>query len=231
MKYLFVIPARGGSKGIPYKNIKVLCGKPLIEYSIDVARAITTDDNICVTTDDNDIIRVVEEYGLKVPFVRPSFLATDTCGTYEVLLHTIDFYESQGKFYDALVLLQPTTPFRTANHIIESISLYNKDIDMVMSVKESSANPYYNCFEEDENGFLHISKGTGDFIRRQDVPKVWECTGAIYVINIESLKRESLSTFSKVQKYEMNSLNSLDIDSPVDWIIAESILNTNVTHS
>ena len=87
MKYLVVIPARGGSKGIPHKNIKSLGGKPLIYYSIDVARQFTTDENICVTTDDAEIISVVEQHGLNVPFVRPAELATDTCGSSEVIQH------------------------------------------------------------------------------------------------------------------------------------------------
>ena len=94
MKYLVVIPARGGSKGIPHKNIKPLCGKPLIYYSIDVARQFTSDENICVTTDDAEIISIVEQRGLKVPFVRPAELATDTCGSNEVIQHAYQFFLS-----------------------------------------------------------------------------------------------------------------------------------------
>ena len=93
MNSLVIIPARGGSKGIPHKNIKELGGKPLICYTIDLARSLVSDKDICVSTDDMEIIRVVENYGLKVPFVRPAYLATDTMGTYEVLLHALDFYE------------------------------------------------------------------------------------------------------------------------------------------
>ena len=96
MRFLIVIPARGGSKGIPRKNIKPFDGKPLINYTIDCARAIAKDEDICVSTDDDEIIQVVENYGLKVPFKRPAELATDTAGTYEVLLHALDFYESKG---------------------------------------------------------------------------------------------------------------------------------------
>lgn len=112
MEILYIIPARGGSKGIPRKNIKLLAGRPLICYSIDVARALTSDENICVSTDDNEIIRVVEEYGLKVPFKRPDYLATDTATTNDVLLHALEYYEAQGKQYDVIVLLQPTSPLR-----------------------------------------------------------------------------------------------------------------------
>ena len=174
MKILVVIPARGGSKGIPHKNIKPLAGKPLIYYTIDVARQIVSDDDICVTTDNAEIIDCVENYGLKVPFVRPSELATDTASTYDVLLHALNFYEQQGKHYDAMLLLQNTSPFRTSDQVKEALKLYSNDIDMVVSVKECSANPYYCVFEENSEGFLNISKGKGNITRRQDAPKVYE---------------------------------------------------------
>ena len=157
MKVLVIIPARGGSKGIPRKNIKLFNGKPLIYYTIDCARAVCPDEDICVSTDDSEIISVVEQYGLKVPFVRPAELATDTAGTYEVLLHALDFYEKQGKHYDVVMLLQNTSPFRTAEHVKDALKLFNSEVDMVVSVKESSANPYCNLFEEDSNGHLHLN--------------------------------------------------------------------------
>lgn len=224
MKILVIIPARGGSKGIPYKNIKPLNGKPLIHYTIDVARGIAKDEDICVSTDDPEIIKCVENYGLKVPFVRPAELATDTAGTYEVLLHALDFYEKQGKTYDIVLLLQNTSPFRTKKQVKEAIALYNPEIDMVVSVKECSANPYYNCFEEDENGYLHISKGNGQYTRRQDVPTAYEYNGAIYVINPESLKKMPLGKFAKRIKYVMDDLHSVDLDNMIDWKFAEFII-------
>ena len=224
MKALYVIPARGGSKGIPHKNIKPLGGKPLICYSIDVARQMTADENICVTTDDKKIIEVVEDYGLKVPFVRPSHLAEDGSGTYEVLLHAVDFYKKAGKDYDTLVLLQPTSPFRTADDVGGAISLYSNDIDMVVSVKEAEANPYYNCFEDNAEGFLEHSKGDGGYKRRQDVPKAWQYNGAVYVINMLSLLKSPLSKFEKVRKYVMDDVRSVDLDTMLDWKIAEVIL-------
>ena len=125
MKILVIIPARGGSKGIPHKNIKPLNGKPLIYYTIDCARAICDDADICVSTDDDEIIQVVEDYGLKVPFKRPAELATDTAGTYEVLLHALNYYEQQGRHYDVVMLLQNTSPFRAAEHVKEAITLYS----------------------------------------------------------------------------------------------------------
>lgn len=141
MNSLFIIPARGGNKGIPHKNRKPLNGKPLIYYTIDVARKLTADENICVSTDDPSIIQCVEDYRLHVPFVRPTELASDTAGTYEVLLHALDFYESKGKTYDTVVLLQNTSPFRTAEHVREAMQLYSPDIDMVVSVCEDILQP------------------------------------------------------------------------------------------
>lgn len=225
MKTLYIIPARGGSKGIPGKNIKPLAGKPLIGYSIDVARQLAEDKDICVTTDDPKIINTVENMGLKVPFVRPPELATDQSGTYEVLLHALDFYESNGVHYDTLVLLQPTSPFRTVDDVQACLNLYSPDIDMVVSVKQAATNPYYNAFETDENGFLHISKGEGNFTRRQDAPKVWEYNGAVYVINVESLRKMPLGKFTRRRMYEMNAEHSIDLDTPTDWLIAETLIS------
>lgn len=225
MKSLVIIPARGGSKGIPHKNIKSLNGKPLIHYTIDVARQIVGDEDICVSTDDKEIVQCVEDYGLKVPFIRPAELATDTAGTYEVLLHALDYYEKQGKRYDNVILLQNTSPFRTAGHVREALKLYTSSIDMVVSVKETSSNPYYNCFEENSQGFLHISKGEGLYTRRQDVPKAYEYNGAIYIINPESLKKAPLGKFMKRVKYVMDDLHSIDLDNMIDWKFAELIIN------
>ena len=227
MNLLVIIPARGGSKGIPGKNIKPLNGKPLIYYTIDAARCITDDTHICVSTDDDSIIETVESYGLKIPFKRPDFLATDTASTYDVLLHALNFYEEKGELFDAVILLQATSPFRNGEHIKEALTLYTKDIDMVVSVKETDSNPYYVCFEEDENGMLQISKGDGHYTRRQDCPPVYEYNGAIYIINPESLKSKPLNKFTKKRKYVMDSKYSLDLDNMIDWKLAEIIIKEN----
>lgn len=224
MKPLVIIPARGGSKGIPHKNIKPLAGKPLIYYSIDCARQLVDDIDICVSTDDPEIIKCVEDYGLKVPFVRPEELATDTAGTYEVLLHALDYYERQSRHYDLVILLQNTSPFRTASHVKEALSLYNSDVDMVVSVIESPANPYCNIFEEDNEGYLHISKGEGNIWRRQDAPKVYQYNGAIYIMNAETLKHTHMHKMQKRVKYVMDELSSIDLDTMWDWQMAEMII-------
>ncbi len=228
MEVLVVIPARGGSKGITDKNIKALNGKPLICYSIDVARQFTADENICVTTDDDKIIEVVENYGLKVPFKRPDYLATDSCGSNDVILHAWKFYADNGKKYDTVLLLQPTSPFRKVEFLKEAVALYDDRIDMVTSVKLSSCNPYYDGFEENEEGLLTISKGDGTIERRQDAPCVWQQNGSIYVINTKSLIEKGLSHFTRIRKYAMPELYSVDIDNPFDWKIAELLLQENM---
>lgn len=209
MNILVVIPARGGSKGIPGKNIKPLNGKPLIYYTIDAARCIADDAHICVSTDDDLIIEVVEHYGLRVPFKRPDYLATDTASTYDVLLHALHYYEEKGEHIDVVVLLQATSPFRTGEHVKEALVLYSNEIDMVVSVKETDSNPYYVCFEENAQGMLEISKGDGRYTRRQDCPPVYEYNGAIYIINPESLKKMPLNKFPKRKKYVMDREHSL----------------------
>lgn len=224
---LTIIPARGGSKGIPRKNIKPLNGKPLIYYAIDTARAITSDENICVSTDDMEIKSVVEAYGLKVPFLRPDELATDTAGTYEVLLHALDFYEQQGKYYDIVLLLQTTSPFRKAEQVKEALELFRKTNDkdaMVVSVKECPSNPYYDIFEEDHNGYLQISKGDGTIYRRQDAPKVYEYNGAIYIVDAHTLKRTHMHKIPHRVKYVMDAKSSFDLDTMQDWEMAEMML-------
>ena len=225
MKALYIIPARGGSKGIPHKNIKPLAGKPLIMYSIDVARALAADTDICVSTDDEAIARVATEAGLEVPFLRPAHLSTDTAGSREVMLHAVEYYRSIGREYDTIVLLQPTSPLRTAEDVRGCIELYNDQIDMVVSVKPAASNPYYNCFETDSDGFLHISKGDGLYTRRQDAPKAWEFNGAVYVINIESLKAMPMGKFARRVMYETPTERSIDLDTPADWAIAEYLIN------
>lgn len=224
MKPVVLIPARGGSKGVPGKNIKPLGDKPLLHYTIEAARAVVNDDLIYVSSDDPEIIRCAEAAGLNVPFVRPAALATDEAGTLDVILHLLEAVQSTGTAPDTLILLQPTSPFRTGKHLQEALALYRDGIDMVVSVKETHANPYFVLFEENEQGFLRKSK-TGNFSRRQDCPKVWEYNGAIYIIRVASLLERRSLQFDNTIKYVMDDLSSHDIDTPFDWLVAETIAN------
>lgn len=220
---LVIIPARGGSKGIPGKNIKPLAGKPLICYAIENARAVAEDCDICVSTDSQEIREVAESTGLKVPFLRPAELAADTSGSREVMLHALDFYKALGREYKRILLLQPTSPFTEPEDIRKALSLWREDLDMVVSVKEADTNPYYNAFETDAEGFLNISKGDGLYTRRQDAPKVWEYNGAVYLINAESLRKMPMGKFSRRVPLPMPRERSIDLDTPLDWAVAEMI--------
>lgn len=225
MTPLYIIPARGGSKGIPRKNIKLLSGKPLITYTIDAAIKAreTTGGYILLSTDDAEIAEVARTCGLAVEYMRPAALGADTTGSREVMLDAMDWAERRGILYDVVVLLQPTSPLRTADDILGALQLFTQGTDMVVSACESASNPYYNLFETDGDGWLHICKGDGLFTRRQDVPPVLEYNGAVYVINPQSLRQMSLGAFPHRRPFVMPASRSIDLDTPADWERAEQI--------
>ncbi len=226
MKTLVLLPARGGSRGIPHKNIRLLGGKPLIGYAIETARQVADDEDICLSTDDEAIARMAERYGLKVPFLRPAELATDTAGTYDVILHALDHYRRRGMEYDTLILLQPTSPFRRAEDVRRCMARYERgDCEMVVSVRQAAANPYYDCVEPDRAGYLHPSKGDGHYTRRQELPPVYQYNGAVYVMQVAALRERSYTAFQRVGFVEMDPLRSLDLDTPLDWRMAELLLD------
>lgn len=221
---LFLIPARGGSKGIPGKNIRRLGGKPLIQYSIEMARKFVCDSQIIVSTDSDSIIDVVENLGLSVPFRRPETLATDKAGSFEVIKHALEFYRGIGGNCEKIVLLQPTSPFRAMKDVEDALSACTPEVDMSLTVKITNSNPYYILYEENEEGWLQKSK-THNATRRQDVPVVYEVNGAVYVIRCRSvLDNNSFSDFKYLKKVLMPEERSLDIDSMLDWQFAEFII-------
>lgn len=200
----------------------------MICHAIDHARgAGAKDGDICVSTDSEDIARVVRDYGVEVPFMRPAELASDTAGSYEVIVHALDYYRSIGREYDVVVLLQPTSPLRTAEDILEAVKKYRDDLDMVVTVREARSNPYYGVFEPDAEGFMRISKGDGSYTRRQDAPKVYEYNGAVYVMNVGSLRRCHMRDFRRIIASEMPASRSIDLDTPLDWEIAERLLESH----
>ena len=226
MKPLIIIPARGGSKGIPKKNIAPLNGRPLIGYTIKAAMEIAPAGRIILSTDSEEIAAVAEQCGLRVPYRRPAELATDTAGSREVILDVMDWADRRGIGYDAVVLLQPTSPLRRAEDIAGAMALYDDATDMVVSVAEARSNPYYNCFETDAEGYLHVSKGEGLYTRRQDVPPAYEYNGAVYVINPQSIRKMALGQFPRRIPYVMPAERSIDIDAPIDLIIASHLLDS-----
>lgn len=224
---LFLIPARGGSKGLPGKNIKALCGKPLIHYSIDIAREFTTDDCICVSTDDKKIKKVAEQIKLNVPFLRPKKFATDKASSNDVVLHALNYYQKKGKSFKAVVLLQPTSPLRLKKHVKEAITVFkNGNADIVIGVKETKSNPYSVLVEQDKKGWLKPVITNSAITRRQDAPKVYEINGAVYVYNVKHLLAAEPFALPKKKSILMSTENSVDIDTISDWQWAEFLLST-----
>lgn len=225
---LFVIPARGGSKGIPHKNIKSFGGRPLIAYSLDVARAFADDRHIILSTDDEAIADVAASLGYVTPYRRPASFATDKAGSREVILDAMDYADAEGVSYDKVVLLQPTSPLRTVDDVSNALHVYdsNPGCDMAVTVTEAPCNPYYDCFETGDDGMLHISKGDGKLTRRQDAPKAWQYNGAVYVMNPASIRRYALGAMSRRVAVEMPRSRSVDLDTPLDWTIAEMIFKS-----
>lgn len=227
MRTLYLIPARAGSKGLPGKNIKKLGGKPLIEFSIDFAlKHLKEEDELCVSTNDSEVIQIVKNKELRLHFKRPEELSTDIATTQDVILHALNYFQSIGKIFDMVFLLQPTSPFRTDYDWNAIVSTYDDSLDMVVSVKKTKENPYFNLVEESEDGFLFKSK-VGNFTSRQECPAVYSVNGSMYLINVKSLQEKKINEFQKIKKVIMPEERSVDIDTMSDWVMAEFYLNQN----
>jgi CMP-N,N'-diacetyllegionaminic acid synthase len=225
VKILFLIPARKGSKGLPGKNTKILGDKPLIEYSIDFALSnMNQGDELCISTNDLDVAVIAKSKAINIPFVRPEELSNDNASSYDVIIHAIKYYETINKRFDTVLLLQPTSPFRKNDDFEKIKSKFDKETDMVVSVKLAKENPYFSLYEESSDGLLTKSK-IGEYDRRQDCPNVYSFNGSMYLINIESLKRTKIANFKRIKKVVMSDENSIDIDTLADWILAEFYLS------
>jgi CMP-N,N'-diacetyllegionaminic acid synthase len=224
-KIACVIPARGGSKGLPRKNIKLLAGKPLIAYTIGQALQSHYIDRTIISTDDPEIADVSRQYGAEVPFMRPDNLAGDHASTIDVLLHAIHWLEEQEKYdFDILVLLHATTPLRSIDDINSCINLLvEAKADNVFSVAEAHRNPYFNMVEADERGIATLVK-KGKFTTRQSAPKVYDMNASIYVWWKDILKNEKKIFLKKSHIYIMPKERSIDIDDDFDFKIAEFLL-------
>lgn len=228
MKILCIIPARGGSKGVPGKNIKLLGDKPLIAYSIEQAVASNSFAKIIVSTDDEVIARTALDFGAEVPFIRPSELANDTASSIAVVKHAVALLESKNEFFDAVCLLQPTSPFREKGFITRAISKFSfTDTDALVSVLPvpHEYNPHW-VFEADRNGMLQIATGEKEIIkRRQELPGAFFRDGAIYLTKTVFIKK---GTFygEKLGYIESNPKLYVNIDTMEDWIQAEQKLPT-----
>jgi len=223
MSIVAIIPARGGSKGIPRKNLAQIAGRPLIAYTIEAARKATSLDRVLVSTDDGEIANAARNLGVEAPFLRPPALADDTAPMMAVLEHALTWLESQGAAVEALVLLQPTSPLRRAEHIDEAVALFRlSSATSVVSVVEvpHQFNPV--SVMSISNGLLQPFLGQGELItRRQDKPRVFARNGpAVLVCHPVTLKRGDLYGPCCVP-YVMSEHDSIDIDEPDDLCAAE----------
>lgn len=229
MSLLCIIPARRDSKGLPGKNWKLLNNQPLISYSITVAQQFQEIDTICISTNSPEIVEIAQtNHQLKVPFLRPEELSTDTTSSREVILHALDFYQNKNIEFTDVLLLQPTSPFRKLDHLKNAWELYKKsDCDMVTSVYVSPFNPYYNIFLESPEGFIQRSIPS-NFTRRQDCPPAYVLNGSIYFFKANSIRENDMSNMKKIVKFEMDEKYSIDIDSEWDWAMAEKQIQTGI---
>jgi CMP-N,N'-diacetyllegionaminic acid synthase len=194
-------------------------------YTLHFARNFVPDEDICLTSDDPSIIRLAQEYDYKAPFVRPKALAQDNSPMQDVLLHALSFYEGEGKEYDAVMLLQPTSPFRSKSFVESIIGLYSQEngIDMIASVGAAKLNPYFNLFEELGKGWLGRLKKES-YESRQECPPVYYFNGSMYLINVRAVQSQRMNRFEKVRKFLMDDLYSIDIDTELDWLLCEALL-------
>lgn len=174
-KFLAIIPARGGSKGLPGKNIKNLNGKPLIAYSIEAAIEANIFDKIIVSTDSEEIAKIALKYGAEVPFLRPRELATDNANSMDALFHAIEFLKEQGEIYDYIMKLQPTSPLRTKKEILESVELlFEKSAESIISVSECQHYPLWANTLNEEKAMNNFIKEEIKHKNRQELPKYYK---------------------------------------------------------
>ncbi len=224
MNIISIIPARGGSKGIPRKNIKLLNGKPLISYSIDASNSCSLIDGTYVSTEDAEISEISKGNNAEV-IERPDELAGDDSSSIDVILHVLDYLENRGKLPDLFVLLQPTSPLRTSEDIEASInSFLESDCDSLVSVCELDHRSLLNFSLED--GFLVQNNNEALFnSRRQDIPTHYSLNGAIYITTPEFIRKNKSFYSDKTIPHVMSKEKSIDIDTSFDFKLAEFLLN------
>jgi CMP-N,N'-diacetyllegionaminic acid synthase len=228
VRILGVIPVRGGSKGIPGKNIKHLAGIPLVAYTFQSVTASKMLSKTIVSTDDIDIVNVCKSLGLEVPFIRPQDLAQDKSPTLPVLKHALDFLASQGEHFDAVCLLQVTSPFRESGLIDRAISKFiETDADALVSVLDvpHEFNPHW-VFEPNTDGFLKIATGEETIIsRRQELPQAFIRDGAIYLTKTSVIQQQNSLYGKKLAYIENKSDIHVNLDTLADWAEAEKLIH------
>jgi N-acylneuraminate cytidylyltransferase len=234
MNILITICARGGSKSIPRKNVKVIAGKPLIEYSISVADRLASKFNakIAISTDDEEIKEVAKKAGVVTKYTRPDFLASDVAGKIDTIKDLILFEESLVKFkYDYILDLDVTSPLRTLEDIENAFEILNNNSEAfnLFSVNDAARNPYFNMVEENKNGFYSLVKTNvdGSVMTRQTAPKVFDLNASFYWYRRVFFDNDIKSAITdKSLIYKMNHI-CFDLDHPVDFLFMEYLLENN----
>lgn len=222
-KIMGLIPARGGSKGIPHKNIIDLCGKPLISYSITAALESKYIDCVMVSTDDEEIAAVAKRWGAEVPFLRPAELASDTARTVDAVVHAVRTLHAEGMQFDTVVLLQPTQPLRTAGDIDAAIETYMRaGCEALASVSPVDDHPLLIRSVQEER--LMPLLNASSTCRRQDMPDYYRVNGCIYINEAERIDLNTSFNDNRLP-YVMEKSHSVDIDELNDLVMAAYYLN------
>lgn len=227
MKILSIIPARGGSVRLPGKNIRMLGDKPLIGWSIDVARKVSSIDKIFVSTDCNHIADVCREMKIDVPVLRPKNLASDKSTTIDAVKHAIEYLKDRGEIYDFALILQPTSPLRSADHVRQAIDMVSsKHADAVISVCKCEHSPLWANTLPDDFSMINFLETKFKNLPSQELPIYYRLNGAIFLVNINRLYEEETFLLSRNSyAIEMDTMSSIDIDNEIDFLLAETIIN------
>lgn len=225
---LATICCRGGSKGVPSKNIRLLNGVPLIGHTISQAQNCSAIDDLIISTDSIEIAKIAQSFGANVPFLRPDDLASDTASKWPVFIHALEYYEKMtGKSVDYLVDLDVTVPLKTSADIDAAIALARNrpDVDVVITGYEPERNPYFNMMEINKEGYAEIvKKSDRPIVRRQDAPVVYSLTPAAYVVKKSALYEFEHWSKAKCLISPMPRNRAIDIDSEFDFQLVEFIL-------
>lgn len=228
MKVLGLITARGGSKGVPGKNIKLLCGKPLLAYTVETALKAEKLTRVILSTEDEEIAEIGRELGVEIPFMRPAELAEDTTPTFPVVKHALLKLQEKGDYFDAVCLLQPTNPLRRAEDIDNCIELLTgSGVDCVVSVLPvpDEYNPKW-VYQMESDGKIKLLCGDKEPIpRRQDLPPAYFREGSIYVTRSETILSGNSLYGEDTMGYQIDSKFSVNIDTESDWQRAENLVN------
>ena len=225
MKPICIIAARGGSKGVPRKNIRLLCNKPLIAYSIENALKSKLFSHVIVSTDDVEIAKISKQYGAKIPFMRPKNLAKDTTAMVDVLIHAVRKLNSLGYYFDIFVNRDCTVPFLRNSDMASSIKLLKKNkCNAVYGVYLQHFNPYFNMVETDSNDYVKFSKKIKiKPTRRQDAPKVYQLNG-LFVYDTKQFMKYKNQYPPKGMMFEIPSETGLMIDTELEFRTAEIMI-------